>query len=59
MTSIRSIIHTRDNLSPEEISDMFEEFQLLVAEGEDPEQALSDVFGLEPDYIFDRELGVF
>ncbi len=60
MDSIRSIIKRRDNLDDVEINMMFQEFRTLFAggEGEDPEELLSDIFGLEPDYIFDPELGV-
>lgn len=30
---------------------MFEDFSILIAGGEDPEDALAEVFGLEPDYL--------
>ena len=56
--SIRTIVKQRDALSDADIDEMFEEAQKLIAEGADPEEVLHDVFGLEPDYIFDRELGL-
>lgn len=59
MLSIRQTIHQRDNASNEEIDDMFEEARMLIQDGEDPEDVLLEVFGLEPDYIFDEELGLF
>jgi hypothetical protein len=54
--TVREIIARRDGLSDDEIDDMMAEFSDLLDEGEDPEQALQDVFGLEPDYVWDNEI---
>lgn len=59
MLSIRQTIHQRDNASNEEIDDMFEDARIMIREGEDPEDVLREIFGLEPDYIFDEELDLF
>lgn len=59
METIRQIIARRDRASDSEIDDMFEDFQAGLDDGEDPEELLQDIFGLEPDYIFDPELRLF
>jgi hypothetical protein len=56
MEIIREIIRFRDKLSEQEIDAMFEEANGAIAEGEDPEEVISYVFGLEPDYIWDSEI---
>lgn len=56
METIRQIIARRDRASDSEIDDMFGAFQAGLDDGEDPEELLQDIFGLEPDYIFDPEL---
>lgn len=59
METIRQIIARRDRASDSEIDDMFGDFQAGLDDGEDPEELLQDIFGLEPDYIFDPELRLF
>lgn len=54
--TVRSIVRERDLVSHAEFDDMLEDFRLMIAGGEDPEEALQEVFGLEPDYIFDSEI---
>ena len=49
----------RKGESEEEIDAGFELAKEMLTEGEDPEQVLQEVFGLEPDFLFDEEfLGV-
>lgn len=59
MFTIRQTIRQRDNASEGEIDDMFYEARMLIQDGEDPEQVIGEIFGLEPDYLFDDELGLF
>ena len=60
LESIREILRRRDNLSEGEIDALFEEFREAIEEDpEDPEELIQMIFGLEPDYLFDRELGLF
>ncbi len=59
LETIKSILMTRDGNSESEASERLEEARQMIAEGEDPEEVLRDEFGLEPDYIFDADLGVF
>lgn len=53
--SIRRCVLDRDDLSQKDVDDLFEEAAEGMAEGVEPEDCLMDVFGLEPDYIFDAE----
>lgn len=53
--SIRITVLDRDDLSHSDIDDLFEEATEGMAEGVGPEDCLMDVFGLEPDYVFDAE----
>lgn len=55
METIRSILRTRDNSSESDIDDLFAAATDDIADGIDPEDVLSDTFGLEPDYLFDGE----
>lgn len=55
METIREIIATRDGSTHGEIDDLFTDATDDIADGIDPEDVLSDTFGLEPDYIFDAE----
>lgn len=55
MDTIRSILRTRDHSSESDIDDLFANAADDIADGVDPEDVLSDVFGLEPDYLFDGE----
>lgn len=56
MLTIRQTIRQRDNASEGEIDDMFDEARMMIQDGEDPEQVIGEVFGLEPDYLYDPEL---
>lgn len=55
METIREIIATRDGSTHGEIDDLFTEAQAQITDGVDPEEVIADVFGLEPDYLFDEE----
>lgn len=55
METIRSILRTRDHSSEPDIDDLFTIAADDIADGIDPEDVLSDTFGLEPDYLFDAE----
>lgn len=48
---IRFLIAERDGATDLEIDEMFEDFSILIGGGDDPEDALAEVFGLEPDYL--------
>ena len=53
MESIKQVLMRRDSLSPEEADQMLDEAREMVLAGDDPEEVLADMFGLEPDYLFD------
>ena len=55
LDTIRSIITERDGLSSFAIDALFTDATDDIADGVDPEDALLDTFGLEPDYLFDAE----
>ena len=55
LDTIRSILRTRDHASESDIDDLFAAATDDIADGIDPEDVLSDTFGLEPDYLFDNE----
>lgn len=55
MDTIRSILRTRDHSSESDIDDLFAIAADDIADGIDPADVLADVFGLEPDYLFDAE----
>lgn len=57
--TILSVLMERDGLGREEGLELIQEARERILEGEDPEEVLAEEFGLEPDYIFDRDLGVF
>lgn len=47
-------LRQRDGTSDEDITSMVEEaYALIEDDGDDPDDVLQEVFGLEPDYIFD------
>lgn len=52
-TQLRRVITERDEIPTEEFDFLVEEAEILFNDGEDPEEILHDVFGIEPDYIFD------
>lgn len=54
--TVRAIMKRRDGLDDSEVDDCFEDFAIMVAAGDDPEEALAEVFGLEPDYLLDSEV---
>lgn len=43
----------RDGLTYEEAQNEIAEARKMIDEGYDPEELLHEVFGLEPDYVFD------
>lgn len=51
--SIKQILMQRDGMSSDDADDLIEEAKEAIHDGEDPEEVLSEFFGLEPDYIFD------
>jgi len=53
MESLKEVLMRRDEMSSEEANELIEEAKELVIDGEDPEEVLLDMFGLEPDFIFD------
>lgn len=54
MNKLQQVLMERDNLSASEVDELLEECRDLVYEdGMDPDEALADVCGLEPDYVFD------
>lgn len=55
METIREILTTRDGSTADDIDDLFANATDDIADGIDPEDVISDVFGLEPDYLFDGE----
>lgn len=53
MDSLLDTIMRRDKLTKEDALALIDEAKQEVADGADPEEVLLDMFGLEPDYIFD------
>lgn len=51
--NLKEVIMRRDNMSSGEADELISDAREAVESGEDPEDVLSDFFGLEPDYIFD------
>lgn len=41
-----------------DIDDALESARSRILAGEDPDEVLAEEFGLEPDYLFDPELGL-
>ena len=56
MENVRTIMKRRDNLTDAEVDDLFEEFASLLEDNLNPEDAIAEVFGLEPDYVTDDEV---
>lgn len=50
--TIKQVLMTRDEMSSEAADELINEAKAEIAAGENPEDVLSDFFGLEPDYIF-------
>lgn len=55
MESIREVMKARDGLDDEEVDEMMEWAREMMEEGMEPEEVLEELFGLEPDYVFDDE----
>ena len=54
MTSeLKKVIMERDDLSSVEADELIDEAKQMVHDGENPEEVLEEMFGLEPDYFFD------
>ena len=56
LPSVRALVLERDSITASEFEDMLEDFRIMIAGGDGPEEALAEVFMLEPDYIFDSEI---
>ena len=54
--TVREIVRRRDGASKADIDGMFEAFAEDIEDGLDPEEALAQNFGLEPDYLLDEEV---
>lgn len=54
--SLRETIKQRDGISDEAFDELLEEFVDLLDDGEDPEEALAQVFEIEPDFLIDAEI---
>jgi len=48
-----SILMKRDNITETEAREMCIECTEAIQDGEDPEDAMQDILGLEPDYFVD------
>jgi hypothetical protein len=59
--TIRETVMKRDGISSEEFDDLMAEAKERIEEEgvEMAEEILAEEFGLEPDYLFDKELGLF
>ena len=53
METLLEVLMRRDGLSKTEALEQIQEAREEVAAGADPEEVLADLFGLEPDYIYD------
>lgn len=53
MTDLRRIVKERDEVTDEEFEHMVDEARDCLDSGEDPQDVLQEIFGLEPDYIMD------
>jgi len=56
--TIREVLRRRDNMGEADIDELLAEAREEILAGADPEEVLAETFGLEPDYLFDSELGV-
>jgi hypothetical protein len=54
METVRQIVCRRDGISNEDFDDLLAEFADNLSD--DPEEDIGQVFGLEPDYLFDPEI---
>lgn len=53
METIKEILISRDDMSPDEADELIQDMKEQVLNGADPEQVLHDEVGLEPDYIWE------
>ena len=53
MSELKTVIVRRDGISVKEADMLIEEAKEAVWEGEDPEDVLQEMFGLELDYFLD------
>lgn len=58
METIREVLVRRDGATKEDCDELLAGAREAIAEGQDPEEVLAEWFGLEPDWIFDPELGL-
>lgn len=56
MDTLRESVKLRDGISDEEFDELLDEFRDSIIDGDDPEDAMMDTFGIEPDYLFDAEI---
>ena len=54
--SLRETIKQLDGINDEAFDELIAEFADLLDEGADPEEALDEVFGMEPDFLLDDEI---
>jgi hypothetical protein len=63
MESVREVVKKRDGINDKQFDNVLrgwkEELEDTLAEEGDLDELISDWFGLEPDYLYDPELGVF
>lgn len=53
MESLKEIVIDRDSISEEEFESLINDCWCLIDDGENLEDIVMNVFGLEPDYVFD------
>ena len=53
METLLEVLMRRDGLSLAEADEQIQVARDEVLEGRDPEEVLEEMFGLEPDYVFD------
>ena len=58
METIREVLMRRDGASKEDCDELLAGAAEAIREGQDPEEVVEEWFGLEPDYIWDPELGI-
>lgn len=56
LETVRTIIKQRDGVDDDAVDALFEYLAETLQEGVAPDDALAEVFGLEPDYLFDTEV---
>lgn len=53
MTELRRVVKERDDIDDLEFAELITDATLMMVEGNDPQDILQEIFGLEPDYMFD------